>query len=149
MPRIPQMETRLTPAQTAALLTINPRTLRRWSGKFSKALSDTARAKSKKRYYTGSDVEILQTAQVYLSEGKNLKEVAELLPEAEVISTSTALTLSPEQNIVLGEVRERTKHLGHVSQDHGQRIELLEKELAFLRWKSMPFWKRYNTPPPA
>ena len=140
---------KLTPAQTAHLLTINPRTLRRWSGKFSAALSITARAKRTKRYYTGSDVEILRQAQGMLAEGKNLKEVAELLPEAEIESTSTALTLSPEQNVVLGEVRERTKHLGHVSQDHDQRIDRLEKELVFLRWKSQPIWKRLTTPPPA
>lgn len=143
------METRLTPAQTADILEVNPRTLRRWSGKFSKALSDTARAKGKKRYYTGSDVEIPQQAQGMLAEGKKMQEVAELLPDAEVISTSTALTLSPEQNIVLGEVRERTRSLTFTSEDHSQRIELLEKELAFLRWKSLLIWKRFGTPPPA
>ena len=142
------MESRLTPSQVASLLGVTTRTLRRWSKAFDRSLSETASRKGQKRFYQGSDVEVLRMAQEQLREGKTIAEVAENLPQAATGSTETALTLSPEQNIVLGEVRERTRHLDFVSDDHEDRLTQLEAELAYMRWKSLPFWKRLGTPPP-
>jgi len=142
------VQQKLTPSQTAALLDVTTRTLRRWSKAFAGSLSETASRSGKKRFYQGSDVEILRIAQEGLRQGKTSKEVAASLPEAARGSTETALTLSPEQNIVLGEVRERTRHLDFVSEDHEDRLKRLERELAYMRWRSLPWWKRLGTPPP-
>ena len=142
------MQRKLTPSQTAALLDVTTRTLRRWSKAFGVSLSETARRSGKKRFYQGSDVEVLRTAQDQLREGKSIAEVAASLPQAASGSTESALVLSPEQNIVLGEVRERTRHLDFVSEDHEDRLKRLEAELAYMRWKALPFWKRLTTPPP-
>lgn len=142
------MQQKLTPSQTAALLDVTTRTLRRWSKAFAGSLSETASRSGKKRFYQGSDVEVLRIAQEELRQGKTVKEVAASLPKAATGSTETALILSPEQNIVLGEVRERTRHLDFVSEDHEDRLKQLEAELVYMRWKSLPFWKRWSAPPP-
>lgn len=139
---------KLNPAQAAHLLDIAPRTLRRWSSAFERSLGESASRKGKKRFYTGPDIEILRMAAGYLAEGKKIAEVAELLPEAELTSTESALILAPEQNIALGQALERTRHLGHVSEDHEQRIKDLEAEINRLRWERLPFWKKLRTPPP-
>ena len=84
------MESRLTPSQVASLLGVTTRTLRRWSKAFDRSLSETASRKGQKRFYQGSDVEVLRMAQEQLREGKTIAEVAENLPQAATGSTETA-----------------------------------------------------------
>ena len=136
------METRLAPAQTAGLLNINPRTLRRWSTAFAASLSEPAKRKGQKRFYAGEDVETLRMAQVELRKGKTIVEVAAILPPAATGTTATALTLAPEQNIVLGEVREKANSLTLRSDDHDQRIVELEIQLRELQLKTRPWYRR-------
>lgn len=139
---------KLSPAQAAAMLEINPRTLRRWSLAFAESLSKTARRKGQKRFYTSADLTVLYTARDFLSSGLTLAEVAKKLPTVDIESISTALTLPTEINIALGEVRERTRHLDLMTNDHDQRLKDLESELARLKWERLPFWKRLRTAPP-
>jgi DNA-binding transcriptional MerR regulator len=139
---------KLTPKQAANHLGVNPRTLRRWSVAFSKSLSESARKTGRKRGYTSDDISRLEQARDLLAEGKTIKEVAELLPPAEQSSTASALILAPEANIALGQALERTKHLGYVTEDHEDRIKLLESKIKRLRWERLPWWKKIRTPPP-
>ena len=142
------------PSQAAGILEVNPRTLRRWSKKFSKSLSASARRSGKKRGYTGADIEMLRQAGDHLASGKTIKETAELLPivDPNIESTGSSLVLAPEANIALGEALANTKHLMNTSDDHDQRLESLEAQILeldrALKWKSTPWWRKLRGAPP-
>ncbi len=139
---------KMTPAQAAKHLTIHGRTLRRWASAFSKSLTSSAAKRGAKRYFTGADIGVLIEAQRLLADGRTIPEVADLLPTAENVPPASALVLSVEQGLIVGQTLERTRHLGLVSQDHDQRIQELESALLRLRWERLPFWKKLRTPPP-
>jgi len=134
--------TRLTPSQTAELLEVTTRTLRRYSSILSVALSPSAAQAKRKRFYSGSDVEILRRAQKMMKDGMALAEIATVLPVVPAgENESTSLTLSPEQNMALGAVVERAQRLTDEIGGQGERLKRLEE------WSRLPWWKKLTSSP--
>ena len=126
----------LSPRQAAAQLEISTRTLRRWSTAFGSALGSAARRKGKRRGYTSQDIQTLRLAQQELAQGRTLKQIAPGLPVVDASAPSTALVLSPEANLSLGQALERTSALSVSVTDHDERLADLE---AFFR---LPWYRR-------
>lgn len=127
----------------AELLGISTRTVRRWSIAFSKALSPSARRRGRKRAFDGGDVETFQRASGLLDEGLDLEQVAERLPIVSPESRSTALTLSTEASLALGQALERTSRLIDSVDDHDDRLDRLERWARSRRtWDVLPWWRR-------
>jgi len=136
--------TRLTPSQTAELLEVTTRTLRRYSSILSVALSPSAAQAGRKRFYSGSDVEILRRAQKMMKDGMALKEIATVLPVVPAgDDESTSLTLSPEQNMALGAVVERARQLTDELSDQGDQLTDQDERLKRLEeWYRLPWYRR-------
>lgn len=132
----------LSPGQVAGILSISTRTLRRWSTAFKAALSSSARRQGRKRAYSSRDVDALRRAQAELDQGRSLAEVARSLSVVDREVPGTALMLSPEQNIALGQALERTARMAESVTDHDQRLADLEA------WTRQPWWRRIFGPPP-
>lgn len=134
----------LSPSQAAAQLDISTRTLRRWSVAFAAALSPSAARKDRRRGYSSQDIQTLRRAQQELAQGKTLAEIAPGLPVVDPEQPSTALTLSPEANLALGQALERTARVSETVSDHDERLEKLE------RWLREPWYRRlFGRPPDA
>lgn len=132
----------LSPRQAAAQLDVSTRTLRRWSLAFESALSASARRKGKRRAYSSQDIATLRRAQQELARGRTLAEVAPSLPVLEVDAPTTALVLSPEANLALGQALERTSRLSDSVTDHDDRLAALEA------WFREPWYRRLFGSPP-
>ena len=89
-----------------------------------------ARRKGKRRGYTSQDIQTLRLAQQELAQGRTLKQIAPGLPVVDASAPSTALVLSPEANLALGQALERTSTLSVSVTDHDERLADLE---AFFR----------------
>ena len=133
--------TRLNPGQVAQLLGISTRTLRRWSTAFSNSLSAGARRRGRKRSFDGQDVATLRQASELLDDGLTLAQIAERLPAIEPNQPVTALTLSTEASMALGQALERTARLTDDVSDLDVRVDQLE------RWLALPWWRRIFTRP--
>ena len=144
------MEARkLTPGQTAELLGISTRTLRRWSTAFTTSLSEGARRKNRKRSYTGQDVETLRRAAELLNGGLTLKQAAERLPVVSPDKQTSAVMIAPEDQIMLGRVMERTSMLTDTVTDHDERLDRIERRSRQLEeWAAGPWWRRMFGKPP-
>jgi len=132
----------LTPKQAAAQLDISTRTLRRWSIAFSTALSPSAAHKGRRRAYSSQDIDTLRRAQHELAQGRTMAEVAPSLPVVDPEAPATALTLSTEASLALGQALERTSALTETVTDHDDRLEKLED---YLR---LPWYRRIFGSPP-
>ena len=132
----------LSPRQAAAQLDVSTRTLRRWSTAFQTALSRSARRKGKRRGYRSQDIATLRRAQQELARGQTLADVAPSLPVLEADVPTTALVLSPEANLALGQALERTSRLSDSVTDHDDRLAALEA------WLREPWWRRLFGRPP-
>jgi len=134
----------LSPRQAAAQLDVSTRTLRRWSLAFESALSPSARRKGQRRAYSSQDIATLRRAQQELAQGRTLAEVAPSLPVLEADVPTTALVLSPEANLALGQALERTSRLSDSVTDHDDRLAALEA------WFREPWYRRlFGRPPDA
>jgi len=133
----------LSPRQAAAQLDISTRTLRRWSTAFKSSLSPSAGRKGRRRAYSSQDIQTLRQAQQQLAQGRKLVEVAPGLPVVDPDQPGTALLLSPEANLALGQALERTSVLTDSVTDHDDRLAALE---SYLR---LPWYRRlFGSPPP-
>lgn len=133
---------KLSPAQVAEILGIQKRTLRRWSVQFALALSPSAAAKGRKRFYSGSDVATFQRVQKLRDGGMRLSQIVDVLPVVPADeNNATSLTLSPEASFALGQVTERAQRLTDEVVDHDDRLEKLEE------WAKQSWWKKLTTKP--
>ena len=132
----------LSSKQAAEMLGISTRTLRRWSVAFTASLGPEAARKGRRRAYSSQDIGILRRAQEELAQGRTLAEVAPSLPVVEPEAPSTALTLSPEANLALGQALERTARMSHAVSEHDDRLDRLEA------WARLPWYRRLFGPPP-
>ncbi len=132
----------LTPKQAAAQLDISTRTLRRWSAAFATALSPSSAHKGRRRAYSSQDIETMRRAQHELAQGRTLAEIAPSLPVVDPEAPATALTLSTEATLALGQALERTSVLTETVSDHDDRLEQLED------WLRLPWYRRFFGPPP-
>jgi len=124
----PMQPSKLSPAQAAEILGIQKRTLRRWANLFALALSPSAAAKDKKRFFSGTDIETLRRVQRLKESGLKLSEIKDVLPIVPADQdSSTALTLSPESNIALGTALARTQQIADELIDQDERLDRLEK----------------------
>jgi len=132
----------LTPSQCAELLDISTRTLRRYSSILSNSLSEPASKRGRKRFYSSQDVDTLRRAQKMMRQGMTLSDIAEVLPiqPADDVE-STALTLSPETNQVIGGLVEVTRQEREKNQDQDERLDRLEE------WAKQLWWKKLTTKP--
>ena len=80
--------------------------------------------------HTSQDIQTLRLAQQELAQGRTLKQIAPGLPVVDASAPSTALVLSPEANLALGQALERTSTLSVSVTDHDERLADLE---AFFR----------------
>ena len=131
--------TRLSPGQCAQLLGISTRSLRRWCVAFTNSLSAGARRRGRKRSFTGQDVATLRQAGELLDAGLTLAQIAERLPAISADQPVTALTLSTEASMALGQVLERTARLSDNMSEIDDRLDRFE------RWLSLPWWRRIFT----
>ena len=139
------VESRLSPAQAAALLDITTRTLRRWSQAFAESLSESARRQGRKRHYSGDDIAMLQRAKQFIADGLNLAEVAEQLPVITPDEKPTAVALTPEAQQVMARVADKLS-------EHEKQIARLESRTDYLTeleaWRALPWLERRRTPRP-
>lgn len=133
--------TRLSPGQCAQLLGISTRTLRRWAAAFTNSLSAGARRRGRKRSFDGQDVATLRQAGELLDGGLTLVQIAERLPAIAADQPVTALTLSTESAMMLGQALERTSRLSDNVSDLDVRLDQLEQ------WLALPWWRRIFTKP--
>lgn len=141
--------TRLTPSQTAEILNVSRRTLRRWSVAFADSLSPGAARKGKRRSYDGEDVETLRRAGKFMEDGLSTKQAAEVLPVRDKNDeTSTALVLAPEAQVAILQIAEKTatalERIDHVADRVGDQSDELDK---IRRWLELPWWKRIFSRP--
>lgn len=143
----------LTPSQLAALLEVDPSTLRRWARLFADHLSPGAHGK--RRRYTGQDMATLTRARDLLRAGKPAAEVGELLAtvaeESRDLPAVAALQL-PALAAELLEARETLRALAaHVAElgagqeaDHARIADLESRLAAFERqgWLSRLLGRR-------
>lgn len=137
----PMQPALLTPSQTAELLDIHVRTLRRYSTVLRIALSPTASRKGRKRFYDGGDLEVLQRCRRLMADGMTLKEIANVVAVRPADEETTALTLSTEANLALGQVIERARAISDELIDQDDRLRRLES------WAQLPFWKKLFSKP--
>jgi len=140
---------KLSPAQCAEILGIQPRTLRRWSVILATGLSPSAAAIGRKRYYSGSDIQTLRRAQEMMKNGMTLKRIAEVLPivpadedkSTSVILSSEMSLAMQEQAMALGALAERGRTISESQEEHEERLKRLEE------WSRLPFWKKLTSSP--
>jgi len=135
---------KISPSQAAEILGLQKRTLRRWSSLFTNALSPSAGAKGRKRFYNGSDIATLQRAQKLKDQGMQLSEIASVLPVVPADEDeSTSVVLAPEANLALGQVIERARAIGDELVDQDERLvdqnERLRRIEEFMR---LPWYRR-------
>jgi len=131
----------LTPSQTAELLDIHVRTLRRYCAVLAVALSPTASRKGRKRFFDGGDIEVLQRAQKLMADGRTLAEIANVVAVRPADEETTALTLSPEANQAVGAIMERTRALTDDVENQDDRLKKLEE------WAKQSWWKKLFSSP--
>jgi len=101
---------KFSPAQAAEILQIHKRTLRRWSVLFANALSPSAGAVGKKRFYNGQDIATMQRVEQLKRRGMSLSEIASVLPVVPADEDQpNPLVLAPETNVVIGGLIERQR----------------------------------------
>ncbi len=132
----------LSSKQAAGLLEISTRTLRRWSVAFAGSLSEGARRKGRRRAYSSQDVDTFRKAQAMLGQALTIEQVAARLPIIQPGEPTTALTLSPEANLALGQALERTARVSETVSDHDDRLKRLED------WLRLPWYRRMFGRPP-
>lgn len=132
----------LAPSQTAEVLGVSTRTLRRYSTILSNSLSESSSKRGKKRYYNSQDVETLRRAQRMMRQGMTLKDIAEVLPIQPANDVpDTAMILSSEQAVMVGAAYEAARRLEEDHKEHDERIAALE------RWSRLPWWKKITSSP--
>lgn len=132
---------RLTAKQAAEILEVSPRTLRRWAKAFKDQLSEGARGR--RRSYNGRDIETLRLARELFEQGLASEQIVKQLPIRGKAEETTAVVLSTEQAMIVGELREVARRFGLDLSDHDTRIERTEEELRRFRiWLRLPWWKR-------
>jgi len=83
-----------------------------------------------------------------LDQGMTLAEIAPLLP-IRTNDTVTALTLSPEANLALGQALERTKRiLDEIGDMKDGQVDLDDRLRRVEKWMSRPWWRRLFRRPP-
>ena len=139
------VESRLSPAQAAALLDITTRTLRRWSQAFAASLSESARRKGRKRHYSGDDIAMLERAKQFIADGLNLSEAAVQLPVITPDEKPSAVALTPEAQQVMARVADKLSA-------HEKQIARLESQTDYLtaveEWRALPWLERRRTSKP-
>jgi len=135
---------KLTPSQAAEVLQIHKRTLRRWSVLFANALSPSAGATGKKRFYNSADIQTLRRVEKLKKDGMQLSEIASVLPVVPADEDQpNPLILAPEANLALGQVIERARAIGDELIDQDERLvdqnERLRRIEEFMR---LPWYRR-------
>jgi len=129
---------KLSPSQAAEVLQIHKRTLRRWSGLFAVALSPSAGATGKKRYYNSQDIQTLRRVEKLKKTGMSLSEIASVLPVVPADQDeATSVVLSSEANVVIGGLIERQRATDEKIDDRFRKYD----EYFKLPWYRR-FWKR-------
>lgn len=136
-----QEPNKLTPSQAAELLDISTRTLSRYALAFENSLSEGAGRHGKKRSWDGEDVATIRRAQALMAKGMTISDISDVLNVRPSGDDTPATILSPEQNIVLGGMIERTRQLGDDVTSQDERIEAIET------WLRLPWWKKLFTGP--
>jgi len=132
----------LTPSQTAEMLEVSTRTLRRYSSILSNSLSEPASKRGQKRFYNSQDVATLQRAQKMMRQGMTLADIAEVLPIQPANDVpDTAMIYTPEMNMALGAVMQKQSTISEEQEKHDRRIRALEE------WSKLPFWKKLTSSP--
>jgi len=129
---------KLTPSQAAEVLQIHKRTLRRWSVLFANALSPSAGATGKKRFYNGQDIATLQRVEKLKKQGMSLSEIASVLPVVPADEDQpNPLVLAPETQVLIGGVIERQRATDERIDDRFRKYD----EYFKLSWWQR-IWKR-------
>lgn len=78
-----------------------------------------------------------------MSEGLTLEQAAERVPVISADEQTTALTLTTEASMAIGQALERTARLSDTVSDHDDRLDRLEQLLEERRqWDALPWWRR-------
>ena len=126
---------KLTPAQAAEVLEIHKRTLRRWSVLFANALSPSAGATGKKRYYNSQDIQTLRRVEKLKRRGMQLSEIADVLPVVPADENdATSVVLSSEANVVIGGLIERQRATDE---------KIVEKFDKYDEYFKLPWYRRF------
>jgi len=132
----------LTPSQTAEVLGVSTRTLRRYSSILSNSLSEPASKRGQKRFYNSQDVETLRRAQRMMRGGMTLKNISEVLPIQPAGDVpDSALMVGTETAMIVGANQERVQIIFEEITEHDDRLKRLED------WSKLPWWKKITSSP--